>query len=118
MAEEMAFASSGMTETDLKAIATYLKSLPGRSGDDAKPIAADDPQMKAGAAIYRDQCSACHQIDAKGVAHLVPALAGSSLVRSADPASVIRVILQGARSIATKREPTGPADAVLRVAAQ
>jgi hypothetical protein len=43
MAEEIAFASSGMAEIDLKAIATYLKSLPGRSGDDAKPIATDDP---------------------------------------------------------------------------
>jgi mono/diheme cytochrome c family protein len=107
MAEEIALASSGMSDADLKAIATYLKSLPGRN-DDRKPIAADDPQMKAGAAIYRDQCSACHQIDGKGVANLFPALAGSSQARSDDPATAIRVILQGARSVATKDEPTGP----------
>ena len=63
-----------MNETDLKAIATYLKSIPGRN-DDLKPIAADNPQMKAGGAIYRDQCSACHGLDGKGVADLFPSLA-------------------------------------------
>jgi mono/diheme cytochrome c family protein len=107
MSEEIAFASSGMTDADLKAIATYLKSVPGRN-DDQKPIAADDPQMKAGAAIYRDQCSACHQIDGKGIANLFPSLAASSQVRSDDPATAIRIVLQGARSVATKGEPTGP----------
>jgi mono/diheme cytochrome c family protein len=107
MAEEIEHASSGMTESDLKAIATYLKSLPGRN-DNQKPIAADDPQMKAGAAIYRDQCSACHGLDGKGVPNLFPALADSSQMRSDDPATVLRIILQGARSVATNDEPTGP----------
>ena len=107
MSEEVALASSGMTDADLKAIAMYLKSLPGRN-DEQKPIAANDPQMQAGAAIYRDQCSACHQIDGKGVPNLFPSLAGSSQIRSDDPTTAIRVVLQGARSVATKDEPTGP----------
>lgn len=107
MSEEIEHASSGMTDGDLKAIATYLKSLPGRN-DDQKAIAADDPRMKAGAAIYRDQCSACHQIDGKGVPYLFPSLADSSQARSDDPATIVRIILQGARSVATKGEPTGP----------
>ena len=110
MSEEIAHASSGMSDGDLKAIATYLKSLKSPSGhdDDQKPLAVDDPQMKAGAAIYRDQCSACHQIDGKGVPNLFPALANSSQMRSDDPATLLRVILQGARSVATTGEPTGP----------
>jgi mono/diheme cytochrome c family protein len=107
MSEEIEHASSGMTDGDLKAIATYLKSLPGRN-DDQKPIAADDARMKAGAAIYRDQCSACHQLDGKGVANLFPSLADSSQARSDDPTTPIRIILQGARSVTTKGEPTGP----------
>jgi len=107
MSEEVALASSGMTDADLQAIAMYLKSLPGRN-DEQKPIAANDPQMQAGAAIYRDQCSACHQIDGKGVPNLFPSLAGSSQIRSDDPTTAIRVVLQGARSVATKDEPTGP----------
>ena len=44
-----------------------------RAGTTAPPpLPANDPAMVAGAAIYRDQCSACHGIDGKGVAEAVP----------------------------------------------
>jgi mono/diheme cytochrome c family protein len=107
MSDEIMHASSHMNEDDLKAIATYLKSVPGRN-DDQKPIAADNPQMQAGAAIYRDQCSACHGLDGKGVPNLFPSLADSSQARSDDPATILRIILRGARSVATQDEPTAP----------
>jgi mono/diheme cytochrome c family protein len=107
MAEEIALASSRMTDSDLRAIATYLKSLPGRQ-EDAQPLRADDPDMVAGRAIYRDQCSACHGLDGKGVPRLFPAIADSSSVRSNDPATLIRIVLRGARSVATDTEPTSP----------
>jgi mono/diheme cytochrome c family protein len=108
MAEEVALSSSRMSEADLVGIATYLKDLPAGTGAVA-PLASNDPQMTAGAAIYRDVCSGCHAIDGKGVPELFPALASSSAVRSDDPASLIRVILRGARSVATSTEPTAPA---------
>jgi len=107
MAEEIADSSSHLTDSDLKAMATYLKSLPAQA-DNPAPIAANDPAMVAGGAIYRDQCSACHGLDGKGVPQLFPALAESPAVRSKDPASLIRVVLRGARSVATDKEPTGP----------
>jgi mono/diheme cytochrome c family protein len=93
----------------VKAIATYLKCQPGRA-EKSEPaaIAPNDPMMVAGQAIYRDQCAACHMLDGKGVAHLFPSLAESPGVRSSDPASLIRVILRGARSAATAKEPTAP----------
>ena len=47
-------------------------------------------------------------MDGKGVPYLFPSLAGSPNVRSADPASLIRVLIEGARSVATAGEPTGP----------
>jgi mono/diheme cytochrome c family protein len=107
MAEEIQFASSKMTDSDLKAIAIYLKSLPGdRERHDT--LAADDPAMKAGQAIYRDQCAACHMIDGKGVPHLFPSLADASVLRSRDPRTAIRLVLRGARTVATKEEPTAP----------
>ncbi len=43
-----------------------------------------------------------------GVPYLFPSLAGSPNVRSADPTSLIRVLIEGARSVATAGEPTGP----------
>jgi mono/diheme cytochrome c family protein len=64
--------------------------------------------MIAGQAIYRDQCAACHQFDGKGVAQLFPSLADSSVARSDDPTSLLRLVLRGSRSVATKDEPTGP----------
>jgi mono/diheme cytochrome c family protein len=64
--------------------------------------------MVAGEAIYADECSACHGPDGKGVPYLFPSLAGSPNVHSADPTSLIRVLIEGARSVATAREPTGP----------
>jgi len=64
--------------------------------------------MVAGQAIYRDQCAACHQIDGKGVPQLFPSLAESPGVRSRDATTLIRIVLRGARSVATAQEPTAP----------
>jgi mono/diheme cytochrome c family protein len=108
MAEEITLSSSQMTDADLTAIATYLKDLPGQTASPPATVSASDPKMIAGGAIYVDECSACHGMDGKGVPYLFPSLAGSPNVRSVDPASLIRVVIEGARSVATTGEPTGP----------
>jgi mono/diheme cytochrome c family protein len=107
MAEAVSLSTSHMTDEDTKAIATYLKSLPGSDSGD-KPMLADAGTMRAGGAIYRDQCSACHGIEGKGVEKLFPAVASSSMVRSSDPTTAIRIVLRGARSVGTRGEPTAP----------
>jgi mono/diheme cytochrome c family protein len=107
MSEEVSDSSSRMTDADLEAIATYLEDQRGGSSR-STPIPPSDPQMLAGAAIYRDQCSACHQIDGTGVPRLIPDLAGSAAVASREPTTLLRVILQGAQTVATREEPTGP----------
>jgi len=107
MGEVVTLSTAHMMDPDLDAIATYLKSLPGKTaGSSALP--ANDPAMVAGAAIYRDQCSACHGLDGKGVAELFPSIADSSMVRSEDPTTSIRIVLRGARSVGTKAQPTAP----------
>ncbi len=107
MAEEIEHSTSKLKDEDLAAMAAYLKSVPG-SADSPATLKADDPVMVAGQAIYRDQCAACHQIDGKGVPQLFPSLAESSGVRSRDATTLIRIVLRGARSVATKKEPTAP----------
>jgi mono/diheme cytochrome c family protein len=107
MGEAISLSTSQMSDNDLRDIAVYLKSLPGTL-DVEKPLPADDPLMTAGATIYRDQCSACHMLDGRGTTKLFPSLADSSNVRSEDPTTLIRVVLRGARSIATTAEPTSP----------
>ena len=107
MGEEVADASSHFTDDDLKAIATYLKSLPG-GGAKPAPLAPSDPRMAAGKAIYRDVCSACHALDGNGVPNLFPALAKAPQVAPRIRPRLIRVVLRGARSVATAAEPTAP----------
>ncbi len=109
MAEEVENASAHFKDDDLKAIAIYLKDLPGDDGSKEKPLDQSDKRMVAGKAIFHDTCAACHGLDGKGVPNLFPALAEAPTVGSKDPSSAIRVILRGARSVATKSEPTAPA---------
>jgi mono/diheme cytochrome c family protein len=107
MGEAVSLSTSKMAAADLAAIATYLKGLPEHTTT-ARPVAATDRSVVAGEAIYRDQCSACHALDGRGVPQLFPALAGSPLVHAENPLSLIRIVLRGARSVATPAEPTAP----------
>jgi mono/diheme cytochrome c family protein len=105
MGEVVTLSTAFMKDSDLGAIATYLKSLPGKA-DTPAVLAANDPVMTSGAAIYRDQCSACHGLDGKGIAELFPSVADSSMVKSDDPTTSIRIVLRGARSVGTNAQPT------------
>jgi mono/diheme cytochrome c family protein len=72
MGEVVTLSTTYMTDADLDAIATYLKSLPGKTRG-RLCAACNDPAMGRG---YRDlsrQCSTCHGLDGKGVAELFPA---------------------------------------------
>ncbi|WP_407158318.1 c-type cytochrome [Bradyrhizobium sp. STM 3557] len=106
MAEAVEQSTSRMTDADTMAIATYLKSLPGKAEESRGSASVEGNMMAAGGAIYRDQCSACHGLEGKGVEHLFPSLSGSAMVRSDDPTTVIRMLLRGARSASTDAEPT------------
>lgn len=107
MAEVVALSSSKMTEGDLRAVASYLKNQPGQEQPAPTPSPAN--VTRVGAAIYADECSACHGANGAGVPGLSPGLAGSSAVQSTDPASLLHVVLRGARSVATEGAPTAPA---------
>jgi hypothetical protein len=50
MAEVVEYSTSHMTDSNLAAIATYLKSVPGQQ-DNPAPVRMDDPSMIAGQAI-------------------------------------------------------------------
>jgi mono/diheme cytochrome c family protein len=109
MAEEISLSSSRMNDADLNAIGAYLKDQPESKQSAKTASAASSSLLQAGAAVYKDECSACHAGDGKGVPNLFPSLAASSNVRSSDPTSLIRIVLEGARSVATSAEPTSPA---------
>jgi mono/diheme cytochrome c family protein len=110
MAEAVSHSTSKMNDEDIQAIATYLKDS-GERGVSARPepVAATTNVMRAGAAIYKDSCAACHKDSGQGEANLFPRLAGSALAQSDDPTTLARVVLHGTRAVATAGAPTGPA---------
>ncbi len=90
-------------------MAVYIKDLPASGSEKPSSVAEQDATMKAGQALYVDNCAACHARAGTGVPHMFPALNASPLVQSDSPASLIRVILEGSRSAATDQAPTAPA---------
>jgi mono/diheme cytochrome c family protein len=108
MAEEVDQSSSRMQIDDLRAMAIYLKSIQGQV-DSAEPLGDADQMMEAGRAIYDDTCAACHRKDGAGIAGLFPTLNGSPGVQSREATSLMRVVLDGAKSVATDKAPTGAA---------
>jgi mono/diheme cytochrome c family protein len=109
MSDVIVHSTSQMTDADLRAIAVYLKDQSSPSGEPPKPVSGEDRVMRAGEALYADNCAACHISTGNGIPQLFPTLKNSPSVQSADPVSLIRVILRGARSVATDPAPTGPA---------
>ena len=84
--------TSQLTDADVQAMAVYLKALPARE-QEGQPVSAAEAQ--AGKAIYDKRCSECHQAAGEGGLFSAPPLAGSAIVQTADPASLINVILYG-----------------------
>ena len=80
-----------MTDTDIHAIAAYLKTTPPKEtfAENKKPV--DAP----GATAYLTYCASCHQQDGKGIEGAVPPLVGNGAVMAGGPQDVIRTILGG-----------------------
>ena len=103
-----------LTDDDLNAIARYLKTLPPRvQGEQphvydaaaAKALQTGDAS-KPGAAVYRDNCMACHRSDGHGYTRVFPALAGNPVVQGDDPTSLIHVVLEGSALQGTRTAPS------------
>ncbi len=105
MAEVIHYSTSRMTTDDLRAIAVYLKSQPALN-DNETPSRPASGVAEAGEAIYVDACSTCHRENGQGVSGMFPALKGSSIVESAKPTTIIRLILNGGHAVATDQNPT------------
>jgi len=104
MAEVVKDSTSKLPDSDLRAIATYIKAVNGGPSTTASKPA--EKIMITGKAIYADSCSGCHQADGKGVPRMFPPLEHDANVQQQDPTTVIRAILSGARTVATDKRPT------------
>ena len=114
MADVIRHSTQHLTDGDLRAIAVYIKALP--ADGTAAPAHAYNPatadalwkgnDSQRGAAVYVDNCAACHRTDGKGYQEVFPALAGNSVVLSTDPHNLLAIILHGHQVPATTTRPS------------
>jgi mono/diheme cytochrome c family protein len=96
MAEVVARSTQHMHDSDLRAIATYLQSLPARAPVPAKELPFDTKTLvNQGTKVYAQQCADCHGKDGKGIAGVYPPLDGNSSVNEPTGINAIRVVLLG-----------------------
>ena len=112
MTEAVNNSTSYLSDTDINAIATYLKSLPGASAqqalayDDATTVALRDrPTTQPGGAVYAGACASCHGFDAKGFTPYMPALVGNPVVLDHDASSLINLMLNGSIPLVAEGTP-------------
>jgi mono/diheme cytochrome c family protein len=106
MAEAIEASTSHMTDADLESVAAYLKDVPGYGGEETAALAASDPRMKAGQAIYEDNCMGCHNADGKGQKDIFPPLNGNPIVRQSSAETLARVVLAGTQAANVRAAPT------------
>jgi mono/diheme cytochrome c family protein len=101
-----------LSDSDLNAIAVYLKSLPASLEQqsvayDAATTAAlrSGHASQPGAKVFAGSCANCHGFDAKGFAPYMPALAGNPVVLDTDPSSLINLVLNGSNPLVVKGTP-------------
>jgi mono/diheme cytochrome c family protein len=96
MAEVVARSLQHLTQADVGAMATYLKSLPAT--DTPAPAGgerAGEQLLAEGKRLYGSYCIDCHGADGKGKAPAYPPLAGNRAVTMTPAVNAIRIVLNG-----------------------
>ena len=105
MAEVIEHSTQHLSDADLRAIGVYLRSVPGRN--QTANAESDKDRLARGQALYVDQCAGCHMEDGSGQRNTFPPLAGNAVVQSREPGTMLHMIIDGARVVATAHDPTG-----------
>ncbi|TAL85876.1 MAG: cytochrome c [Rhodanobacter sp.] len=95
-----------MRDDDLRAVATYLHSLPSPpQAPSALPASAGQPRLKQGREIYRQRCASCHGKRGQGIAGVYPPLDGNASVTEPTGINAIRSVLLGGFAPVTQANP-------------
>lgn len=95
MAEVVFRSTQHLPESDLIAMATYLKELPPVETHVEDRVTADAQTMKTGGKIYADRCAECHGDRGEGFENKYPALASNRAINFGPSNNVIKAILHG-----------------------
>jgi mono/diheme cytochrome c family protein len=83
-----------LTDADLLAMVTFIKSAPA-NGDSPQQTLSVDAQA-AGQALYDKHCEECHLSTGRGGFRKAPPVSNSAIVQARNAASLVNVILYGA----------------------
>ncbi|HZQ54140.1 MAG TPA: cytochrome c [Bryobacteraceae bacterium] len=70
-----------------------LQRVPPAAAKRRNPFAGSEPDRRAGAKLFRQECAACHGRDAKGIGKAPPLT--NPLVRQADPGKLFWILQNG-----------------------
>jgi mono/diheme cytochrome c family protein len=108
MAEVVARSTRYLADEDLRAMAVYLRALPGAATKTAPEKGAAESGAAAsprGAKLYADHCAGCHGERGEGVAGAYPALADNRAVAISPPANLVHIVLRGGFAPTTAGNP-------------
>ena len=106
MAEVVQGSTQYLNDADLRAMATYLRSLPSSAGaSPAKTVSAPGQDWNRGQKIYQDHCETCHGTQGQGVPGAYPALAGNRAVTMAVTSNLVQSVLYGGFAPSTVANP-------------
>ncbi|WP_439654783.1 c-type cytochrome [Trinickia terrae] len=111
MAEVVYDSFQYLSEDDVRAVAVYLKALPGHSGEvsSAPPtVAATEEKNRLfplGKKIYDAQCALCHSSEGQGKPPHFPPLANNQSIQMTSAVNPIRMVLNGGYAPGTMKNP-------------
>ncbi|WP_405045142.1 MULTISPECIES: c-type cytochrome [unclassified Paraburkholderia] len=111
MAEVVYDSFQYLTEDDVRAVAVYLKSLPGHSGEVDKSPKSNYVTEEAnrlaplGKKIYEAQCAVCHATEGQGKLPHFPPLANNQSIQMNSAVNPIRMVLNGGYAPGTRKNP-------------
>jgi mono/diheme cytochrome c family protein len=87
-----------LTDADALALVNYIKGVPAGQESPLQTLSADE--RAAGQVLYDRRCEECHLSSGRGGLRKGPPVAGSAIVQAQDAASLVNVIIYGAKTAA------------------
>jgi mono/diheme cytochrome c family protein len=106
MAEVVRESLQHLSDSDVQAMAVYLKALPQTEAPARRGAAAEDSDfLRLGAKLYEEHCVSCHQANGQGEPPGFPPLAGNRAVVMSSAVNPIRMVLHGGYPPSTQGNP-------------